>query len=377
MKRSSVIIIVALVIVLAGVAYALYSSQAPVNAPNSAENQDQNTAAATGRVILAVKDAATASLQGATAILLTVDKVEVHGATQDWMVVSTSTKQYDLLKLKASGAAQLLADINLPAGTYDQIRLNISKVEVTAGGKTTAAKLPSSTLKIVGSFTVTAGQTSAATLDFMADKSLHLTGKGTYILSPVVKLTTQSSADVAVDTDQKVTVRSGVKETEKTVGMDEKGETHDDFELKGELDVDVNGAVHIKGNTETKGSDDNEGSGGASAAVTLSFAAQNNSGITGTATLEPVDGKVKVTLDLKSSVLDLLTAAPEPAHIHVGACPNPGAVKYPLNSVVAGKSVTILNVSLATLKAGLPLAVNVHKSTADIATYIACADIKL
>src|SRR5258708_6611688 len=72
---------------------------------------------AQGRAVLMITDPGTGSVQGATSIMLTVDKVEVHSASQDWVTVSTAAKQYDLLQLKQSGAAMLLADANLAAGT--------------------------------------------------------------------------------------------------------------------------------------------------------------------------------------------------------------------------------------------------------------------
>lgn len=106
-------------------------------------------------------------------------------------------------------------------------------------------------------------------------------------------------------------------------------------------------------------------------AYTYNLAAQSNSGQTGTMVLEAVDGQVKVTLDLTD-----LGKTSQPAHIHVGACPTPGAVKYPLTNVVNGKSTTVLSVSLEDLMAELPLAVNVHKSAAESSVYTACADIK-
>lgn len=98
--------------------------------------------------------------------------------------------------------------------------------------------------------------------------------------------------------------------------------------------------------------------------------AQNQSGQTGTMKLEEVDGQVKVTLDLTS-----LGSTAQPAHIHLGACPTPGEVKYPLTNVVSGKSTTVLSVSMKDLLAQLPLAVNVHKSAAEASVYTACADL--
>src|SRR5690242_6621947 len=122
--------------------------------------------AAQGRAVFTVTDAATA-MTGVTSVKLTVDSLEAHSATQGWVTVSSTPKTYDLLQLKATNSAELLADANLTADTYDQVRLMISKVEVTANGKTQTATLPSGSLKIVGNLTVASGQTASAALDFM------------------------------------------------------------------------------------------------------------------------------------------------------------------------------------------------------------------
>jgi cytoskeletal protein RodZ len=98
---------------------------------------------------------------------------------------------------------------------------------------------------------------------------------------------------------------------------------------------------------------------------------QNNSGQTGRVTLLDQSGKTRVVLSMDNSPAD----ASQPAHIHAGSCPTPGAVKYPLNPVVDGLSDTILEVAYADLKTMVPLAVNVHKSAAEINSYIACTDL--
>jgi hypothetical protein len=69
--------------------------------------------------------------------------------------------------------------------------------------------------------------------------------------------------------------------------------------------------------------------------------------------------------------------APQPANIHVGHCPSPGAVQYPLVNVVNGKSTSELDVSMEDILASAPeLSVNVHKSAAESKVYTACADIQ-
>lgn len=105
--------------------------------------------------------------------------------------------------------------------------------------------------------------------------------------------------------------------------------------------------------------------------LTLEMGAQNNSGQDGKATLTDMgNGKIKAVLDLDNG-----TAESQPAHIHKGSCatldPNP---LIPLNNVVNGKSETEIEVSMATLTSGH--AINVHKSAAEAAVYVSCADIE-
>ena len=102
--------------------------------------------------------------------------------------------------------------------------------------------------------------------------------------------------------------------------------------------------------------------------MTVVLAEENKSGESGTATLSEANGKTTVTIALTGFTKDVV----QPAHIHVGACPGVGAVKYPLTSVVNGSSVTELTATLADLSQNLPLAINVHKTAAEITSYTAC-----
>ncbi len=107
--------------------------------------------------------------------------------------------------------------------------------------------------------------------------------------------------------------------------------------------------------------------------VTVTLDSQNKSNEAGTATLQEVNGKVVVTLSLTGFPVGVT----QPAHIHVGSCPNPGAVKFPLTSLVNGQSTTTIDTTLADLKALGPIAVNVHKSVAQSSVYYSCGDISL
>lgn len=110
-----------------------------------------------------------------------------------------------------------------------------------------------------------------------------------------------------------------------------------------------------------------------SAMLTLStvLKAQNNSDQNGVMTVVDDQGKAKVILKIASGAKDVA----QPAHLHVGACPTPGAIAYPLSSVVNGTSETTLAISTKELMNKLPLAVNVHKSAEDLKTYVSCGDV--
>lgn len=95
------------------------------------------------------------------------------------------------------------------------------------------------------------------------------------------------------------------------------------------------------------------------------------SGQKGTAMFQAEDGKTKVTLTMTGKKY----ISPQPAHIHIGACPKPGEVKYSLSSVVDGKSETLVSVKMEDLFTNLPLAVNVHESAEKSSVYTACGDL--
>lgn len=104
--------------------------------------------------------------------------------------------------------------------------------------------------------------------------------------------------------------------------------------------------------------------------ATVTLKAQNGSGEDGTATLTQSGGDLTVTIAIPSG-----PTTPQPVHIHMGSCATLGGVKYPLTNVVSGKSTTTLKgVTLASVETG-GFAINVHKSTSDLGTYVSCGDI--
>lgn len=103
----------------------------------------------------------------------------------------------------------------------------------------------------------------------------------------------------------------------------------------------------------------------------VAFTEQSDSGITGTAILVEQGGKTTVTVDLVGAS----TTVEQPSHIHAGTCADlDPAPTYPLNNVVQGSAETTIDAPIATLLAS-PFAINVHKSSEEIAVYVACADL--
>jgi CHRD domain len=107
------------------------------------------------------------------------------------------------------------------------------------------------------------------------------------------------------------------------------------------------------------------------AGIPVQLTPLNNSGETATAIFEQVEDGVKVSVKTKNGL-----AEAQPMHIHTGNCDNQPAVKWKLESVVDGSSVTMLKgAKLSELNAG-DYTINIHKSTKDMGTYVSCANLK-
>lgn len=106
--------------------------------------------------------------------------------------------------------------------------------------------------------------------------------------------------------------------------------------------------------------------------MVVALSAQNDSGMSGSATLTGMNGSTLVELELTGAPAGVA----QPAHIHTGSCVDIGGVVYPLKFPVDGTSETTLDVSLDAILAQLPLALNVHKSPEEANIYVACGDLR-
>ena len=243
MNKSLIIILVAVaVIILAGAGWMMYNNnQVNQNTPTNTTNNNQNQTE--GTLYFSFKDAA-ADMGSISAINMTVDKVYVHSQSQGWVTLSTNPQTFSLLALKASGNTALMAKANLKADTYDQMWFHVSSVMVTETGKTAKqATMPSADFKMLGSVKVVAGSNSMATLDVLADQSLHKTDKGEFIFAPVVEFEGRSNASVTVDTNNMVTAANGTVDSTTSAGMDINGEVKTNFKLNINSALQINAGV--------------------------------------------------------------------------------------------------------------------------------------
>lgn len=174
----------------------------PVSQSNSNSNSNSGSGsgsagASTGFLQVILKDA---PIKEAKEIWVKINKIRVHQAceTDDscFVVVWEDATGLDLnlLKLKTDPITFTTA---LTAGKYNQIRMSVLSGQIVFGppGAPVPTDLkypldvPSDEIKIPVQFEITTEGTTSITLDFDAEKSIHIVPKGkkdSYILRPVI-----------------------------------------------------------------------------------------------------------------------------------------------------------------------------------------------
>lgn len=198
-----------------------------------------------GRVVVGITDAA-ASIESVKAINIKIDKVEIESLSDGWVTIASSPKQYDLLKLRDSGDIILHARTSIPAGIYRQIKLTVGKVVIEANGSVRDAKMPVNQINIMSKIVVNKGRTSTVVVDFLADKSLHVTGIGEFVFAPVMDIESRSDANVETGSGGAITIIGGKTESDLNLGMNENGQIKTNFALSQNARIDiVGGALKI------------------------------------------------------------------------------------------------------------------------------------
>jgi len=139
-----------------------------------------------------------APIDGIFAVVLQINEVRLRKADGSWSDFPLETpKSIDLLQLQGRLTEDLLSDVSLPPGHYDEIRLVLdgapmaNYVDLGVGGLS-ELKVPggsSSGLKIKGDFFWWANAPMTMVADIDLRQSVKQVGKsGKYVMQPVVRL---------------------------------------------------------------------------------------------------------------------------------------------------------------------------------------------
>lgn len=226
----------------------------------------------TGRLVLAVTDAS-ADMGQVSSVMITITGVELHNSIEGWTRVSINSTTLDLLKLQGENSNALLADVALSEGTYNQIRLNISEVTVTDVNGVQKATIPSSELKFAGDLKVAHNGTTSVIFDFIVNDSLHMTGKGEYILAPVIDVEVRENSDVEIISN-KVEVKSGTLKIKSRIGMDHSGNIGAGLKISADDMLELNqGTLRVTGRAQAK-SDSSKANGSGSLNISANISSR-------------------------------------------------------------------------------------------------------
>ena len=142
----------------------------------------------------------------AKAVLVTFSTVRAHRSESDWTVVpfvnAATTRTCDLKKLETS--EDVLGTAGLPTGHYTQVRVVVQSATLffdnastgsacattitPPAGANAPVEIPSGEVKLNREFDITSSSAMTMLLDFDGNQSIHLTGNGRYMMSPVISI---------------------------------------------------------------------------------------------------------------------------------------------------------------------------------------------
>ncbi len=156
---------------------------------------DEIPEAPTGTIMIGVTDQPDKNI---TSIVVTLNLVEASVKTTEvdddttdeddsvWQILLEGEKTFDLIEV--AGIEDILGEADVPAATYNQIRMHVTSVLVTVDGQEKEASVPSGIIRLVRPIEVKAEETTIVTFDFDAQESVVFTGTDKVIFKPTVKL---------------------------------------------------------------------------------------------------------------------------------------------------------------------------------------------
>ena len=147
----------------------------------------------TGSLTLAVTDA---SVDGVQSVVVTFTAVTIKksGANAETILLD-QPRQVDLMSLTGTRSLDLLDQELVSAGHYQWLRLTLDEdpaqtyiIDSLGQHELTIPSGDNNGLKLNRSFTVSPDTNNEFTIDFDLRKSVHMTGEGTYIMRPTLRM---------------------------------------------------------------------------------------------------------------------------------------------------------------------------------------------
>lgn len=143
----------------------------------------------------------------ADTLTVTFSRIELVGEAQGAVSVEVEPQTIDVLTLR-NGGLEMLGEVDLPVGTYNQLRLVVDDAEITFGGGAEVydVEVPSGAqtglkINIEPALVIEADQTSEVLLDFDAQRAVveNPADSGNYLLKPTAIRAVTTSGTVEGD----------------------------------------------------------------------------------------------------------------------------------------------------------------------------------
>jgi len=156
---------------------------------------DDSDTPETGKLQIGVTDRPDESVTAVKVICNLIEVSRSQGENQDseWLTLVEEPVTFNLIAL--AGVEEIVGDADIPAGTYNQLRMHVASVTVTLNGNEVEAEVPSDIVRVVHPVMVQADETTIATFDFNAEESVVVTGNDKVIFKPVVRLLVREGND--------------------------------------------------------------------------------------------------------------------------------------------------------------------------------------
>ncbi len=177
-------------------------------------------------------------LANLSALYITITGIDLHRTSGIWYNSSIIPKTFDLVKLRNISA--LLAGINIPNGTYNQVVLRIGNVSGVVNGTNAPVYIPSDRLFLPMKFNISNSTVNWINFDFDIADSIHFAGNS-LVMMPVVRVNLDRGSNITIGENDILEVKHrGIEENVGDFGMDENGTMRPGFMIGGNEAIAIN-----------------------------------------------------------------------------------------------------------------------------------------